>query len=103
MFNRYINPDAFGEVPRLEKPPEPQPFEDVSNQSGSADKKPSGTAKGLFGSGIKLPEFDADTILMLVLVYFLISDELSPSSKDDGDSEKSKNKITFYIPLSLQF
>jgi hypothetical protein len=94
MFNRYINPDAFGEVPRSEKPPEPQPYEDVSNQSGSADKKPSGTAKGLFGSGIKLPEFDADTILMLVLVYFLISDELSPSSKDDGDSEKSKNKIS---------
>mgnify|MGYP003308228220 CR=1 FL=1 len=94
MFNRYINPDAFGEVPRSEKPPEPQPYEDVSNQSGSADKKPSGTAKGLFGSGIKLPEFDADTILMLVLVYFLISDELSPSSKDDGDNEKSKNKIS---------
>ena len=94
MFNRYINPDAFGEVPRSEKPPETQPYEDVSNQSGSADKKPSGTAKGLFGSGIKLPEFDADTILMLVLVYFLISDELSPSSKDDGDSEKSKNKIS---------
>lgn len=94
MFNRYINPDAFGEVQRSEKPPEPQPYEDVSNQSGSADKKPSGTAKGLFGSGIKLPEFDADTILMLVLVYFLISDELSPSSKDDGDSEKSKNKIS---------
>ena len=94
MFNRYINPDGFGEVPRSEKPPEPQPYEDVSNQSGSADKKPSGTAKGLFGSGIKLPEFDADTILMLVLVYFLISDELSPSSKDDGDNEKSKNKIS---------
>ena len=94
MFNRYINPDAFGEVQRSEKPPEPQLYEDVSNQSGSADKKPSGTAKGLFGSGIKLPEFDADTILMLVLVYFLISDELSPSSKDDGDSEKSKNKIS---------
>jgi hypothetical protein len=94
MFTRYITPDAFGEVPRSEKPPEPQPYEDVSNQSGSADKKPSGTAKGLFGSGIKLPEFDADTILMLVLVYFLISDELSPSSKDDGDSEKNKNKIS---------
>ncbi|MBO7275260.1 MAG: hypothetical protein J6V15_02685 [Clostridia bacterium] len=95
MFNRYINPDAFGEIPRSEKPPEPQLYEDVSSQTcGTDTQKSGGTGKGLFGSGIKLPEFDADTVLMLVLVYFLISDELSPSSKDDGDDEQGKNKIS---------
>ena len=26
------------------------------------------------GNGLKLPEFDADTLLLLVLVYFLIAD-----------------------------
>ncbi len=31
--------------------------------------------KGLLGSGIKLPEFNADTILLLVLVYFLVADD----------------------------
>ena len=31
--------------------------------------------KGLFGANIKLPEFDADTILLLVLVYFLVADD----------------------------
>ena len=31
--------------------------------------------KGLFGGNIKLPEFDADTILLLVLVYFLVADD----------------------------
>ena len=31
--------------------------------------------KGLFGGYIKLPEFDADTILLLVLVYFLVADD----------------------------
>ena len=31
--------------------------------------------KGLFGGIFKLPEFDADTILLLVLVYFLVADD----------------------------
>ena len=31
--------------------------------------------KGLFGGNIKLPEFYADTILLLVLVYFLVADD----------------------------
>ena len=31
--------------------------------------------KGLFGENIKLPEFDADTILLLVLGYFLVADD----------------------------
>lgn len=31
--------------------------------------------KGLFSNNIKLPEFNADTILLLVLVYFLVADD----------------------------
>jgi hypothetical protein len=31
--------------------------------------------KGLLGGGIKLPEFNTDTILLLVLVYFLVADD----------------------------
>jgi len=31
--------------------------------------------KGLFGGSVKLPEFDADTVLLLVLVYFLVADD----------------------------
>ena len=94
MFNRYMNPQGFSEF----CPPEKEPtadYEDVSAPQDYTPKdKPRTNGKGLFGSGIKLPEFDADTVLMLVLVYFLISDELSPSSKEDGDTEKSKNKIS---------
>ncbi len=37
--------------------------------------RPQSALKGLFGGNIKLPEFDADTILLLVLVYFLVADD----------------------------
>lgn len=37
--------------------------------------KNSGMLKGLFNGNIKLPEFDADTVLLLVLVYFLVADD----------------------------
>ena len=94
MFNRYMNPDGFCEVNR---PPSRhgENYEDISPCPDPAQKdRPRSDGKGLFGGGIKLPEFDADTILMLVLVYFLISDELSPSSTEDGDRDSNKNKIS---------
>lgn len=95
MYNRYMNPDGFNEV----KKPAGEAqcvFEDVGGASENSrpTEKPKAQSKGLFGGSIKLPEFDADTILMLVLVYFLISDELSPSSGEDGDGEKSKHNIS---------
>lgn len=46
-------------------PPQPQ---------SPPPKKPS-ALKGLFGGSVKLPEFDADTVLLLVLVYFLVADD----------------------------
>ena len=97
MFNRYMNPEGFNEFCPSDNKPAGD-FEDVSADTSNTQKDKPRTSgvggKGLFGGGIKLPEFDADTVLMLVLVYFLISDELSPSSKEDGDTEKNKNKIS---------
>ena len=94
MFNRYLNPDGFSEIPRKDAE-HSQTYEDISPpKSAPSNEKQKSSSRSLFGGGIKLPEFDADTILMLVLVYFLISDELSPSSKEDGDNEKSKNNIS---------
>ena len=48
-------------------------FEDVSFQEPHKEQK-SGGLRGLLGDNFKLPEFDADTILVLVLVYFLVFD-----------------------------
>ena len=56
---------AFTEVsaaPEVPAPPEEKP-------------RGLGALKGLFGGNIKLPEFNADTILLLVLVYFLVADD----------------------------
>ncbi len=44
-------------------------------QQTTAKPRAANPLKGLFGGNIKLPEFDADTILLLVLVYFLIADD----------------------------
>ena len=53
-------------------------FSDISSEQTDipqARNKNQSTLKGLFGGNIKLPEFDADTILLLVLVYFLVADD----------------------------
>ena len=74
-------PDDQPESPleRSETPAEEQPvFADVTapppHPQEPPRKNPSGL-KGLFGGNIKLPEFDADTVLLLVLVYFLVADD----------------------------
>ncbi len=84
LYNRYLSgawPDA---EPRAEETPqEPsvaaEPvFSDVSSTSSqqqTGKSKPPSALKGLFNGNIKLPEFDADTILLLVLVYFLVADD----------------------------
>ena len=53
-------------------------FSDISSEQTDipqARNKNQSALKGLFGGNIKLPEFDADTILLLVLVYFLVADD----------------------------
>lgn len=74
MYNRYINndfADFFAPVEGAE-PPDPPPVE-------YADVEPEPQAReGLLGglmSHIKLPEFDAETIVLLVLVWFLVAEE----------------------------
>lgn len=81
LYNRYIAgawPESAGQnaVP----PPAPQPEEPVFTEIPADEAPPpprakSSGLKGLFGGNIKLPEFDADTVLLLVLVYFLVADE----------------------------
>ena len=80
VYNRYIN-DSFADffcpvdddTPRedstsfedIKPEPEPSPKPAASQQSEGG---------GLFG-GFKLPEMDADTIIMLLLVCFLVFEE----------------------------
>lgn len=80
LYNRYIAgawPD--GPPPKqqsADKPPAPE-FSDISASDPAPQPRPKGSGglKSLFGGNIKLPEFDADTVLLLVLVYFLVADE----------------------------
>lgn len=66
-----IMPDAAQEVPLS--------FQDVAEepeaQPGEEPAKKGGLLQNLFGGSVKLPDVNADTVLLLVLVYFLVSDE----------------------------
>lgn len=57
-------------------------FEDVPTQNSENNQKETGRLRGLLGDSIKLPEFDADTVLLLVLVYFLVAEEDSSHLSD---------------------
>ena len=74
MYNRYVSggfEDLFAPV---EDPPQEQhdSFVDVEETEEAKEEPP--RREGLFG-GIKLPEMNAETILLLVIVYFLIAEE----------------------------
>lgn len=98
MYNRYISgawpedsrsvPPDSGEAPTAgaasdtaaaaQEPAPPLPFDPVEAEpERPPEEKPRGLSalKGLLGSSLKLPEFNADTILLLVLVYFLVADD----------------------------
>lgn len=82
MYNRYLNADGFDEyfTPLAQEtaPPEPEP------SPAAEPPKAKGGLQGLLGNlgdKIKLPDLDSDTILLLVLVYFLITDK---DAQDDG-------------------
>lgn len=92
MYNRYINSGGFDDLltpppgaasgPSPPEPETPVPvFADVPAAEEPPPQAPAkppsklGALKGLFGGNIKLPDFDADTILLIVLVYFLVADE----------------------------
>lgn len=82
MYNRYLNADGFDEyfapIAHEETPPEPEPA------AQAPPPKAKGGLQGLLGGlgdKIKLPDLDSDTILLLVLVYFLVTDK---DAEDDG-------------------
>ena len=68
--SQYIAADAIHNAPA---------YTDLSQideaSHPTTERTKSSTLKGLFGGNIKLPEFDADIILLLVLVYFLVADD----------------------------
>lgn len=73
MYNRYLNLTGRDPVPpALTEKAEEKPVEAENSR------------KGLFGTGLKLPELNTDTLLILVLVYFLITDD--ESAEDIGDT-----------------
>ena len=103
MYNRYLNAEGFAEYFAPQPGDQPQEGEPSNRAPQSAppeaqpgNRNPPGNRPlpnqqgqnrrpGLLG-GLRLPELDADTILLLVLVYFLISD-------NDEDGKKDKHSI----------
>lgn len=84
MYNRYV-PGGFDLPPPEEVQPTPvqeaPAFADVSAEETPAEpaapekKGLVANIKSLFGNNIKLPDMNADTVLLLVLVYFLVADD----------------------------
>ena len=80
LYNRYMAGAWPNGPPQdqqsADRPQEPA-FSDIPADTPASQPRTKGTGglKSLFGSNIKLPEFDADTVLLLVLVYFLVADE----------------------------
>ena len=75
--------------PRLPLPPSSEPQARPENQP----PRKSGLL-GSLGQRLKLPELDSDTILLLVLVYFLLADT-------DENGEKSNLADTLLIVGAL--
>lgn len=87
MYNRYI-PGGFDlpppdqQPPQNQQPPAPEPeapaFADLGAEETPAEPDKKGlvaSIKSLFGNNIKLPDMNSDTVLLLVLVYFLVADD----------------------------
>ena len=83
LYNRYIAgawPEASPppkNAPAQSTQPEEPVFAEIPAEEPIPPPRTKGLngLKGLFGGNIRLPEFDADTVLLLVLVYFLVADE----------------------------
>ena len=96
MYNRYMNSGGFEDFFKpveAPAPPEPEPAR-PAEPAGGKSKGLSSLLKNLTGSGLKLPELDTDTLLLLVLVYFLIADD---------DSNLSDTLLIIGILLLLGF
>ena len=73
LYNRYINTNDF-------VPPEPEAAcADNRTQTDSSrpSRQPNGSSsplRDLLGGTLKLPEFNSDTLILLVIVYFLVAE-----------------------------
>ncbi len=100
MFNRYISADDFDRFIKREAAEsgeqtngEKQIFEEVSN-ANKQNEQPKKPLKGLFGGKLSLPELDSDTVLLLILVYFLISDDKAKEGDADGNKKEPSKNMT---------
>ena len=79
MYNRYIHIDGF--VPSSEPPPAQEAFcrrPDDPPSSGTPNRQTQNfrsPLQALFGDRFKLPELSQENLLLLVLVYFLVTDD----------------------------
>ena len=80
MYNRYINAEGF--IPRPEDPPSRQdhgqnspPPPDPCSPGGQQSCPPRSPLHALLGDRFKLPDLSQENLLLLVLVYFLVTDE----------------------------
>ena len=100
MYNRYMNSSGFEDFSKPVKAPAPPPAAEPEvpvEPVEPTENKPKGLSsvlKNLTGGGLKLPEFDTDTLLLLVLVYFLVADD---------DSNLSDTLLIIGILLLLGF
>ena len=77
MYNRYINAGDF--IPR-DAPEQGRSADDPTacRQNPHGQQTPVGNPSGLralLGDRFKLPELSQENLLLLVLVYFLVTDE----------------------------
>jgi len=80
LYNRYI-PGAWPCAEPFAAPQETAScsagapsFSEITEPAQPTQKAGS-ILKGLLGGSIRLPEFNTDTILLLILVYFLVADD----------------------------
>ena len=85
MYNRYINSGGFEEYNS-----QAEQTAQEADYSPPGEKNEIPTSKGGFSAlkdmitnNIKMPEFNMDTVLLLVLVYFLIVDSDDQKNMSD--------------------
>ena len=84
VYNRYISSDDFGFKPSessdesVHQPYPPhrgrRPMQRREKPDNIRPQRGDGLLKSILGDNIKLPEINSDTVMLLVLVYFLVAD-----------------------------
>lgn len=57
-------------------------FENTDTRDTENESRSANSLRGIFSDGVKLPELDADTVILLILVYFLLGDDDSGHISD---------------------